>query len=138
MLTYEEYAQKLKDLLEHDGRLDLPAINLLRFGRHLRLSDKVKIIIGKDATENDQLERLAKADDLLLEAPDYAGPITLYIGPKDDATLKLAAAITAGYSNAPADAAVTVKATNPQEQLELVVQPLPREESRKYFVNRVE
>ncbi len=138
LLTYEEYAQKIKDLLEHDGRLEPAAINLLRFGRHLRLSDQVKIIIGKDAAENDQLERLAQSGDLVLEAPDYAGPITLYRGPKAAETLKLAAAITAGYSNAPTETAVTVKATSSQEQLELTVQPLPREESRQYFVNRVE
>jgi tRNA U34 2-thiouridine synthase MnmA/TrmU len=37
LLTNEEYSLKVKDLLEHEGKLTMYSINLLRFGRHMRL-----------------------------------------------------------------------------------------------------
>ena len=140
LLTYEEYSLKIKDLIAHNGRLDLRSINLLRFGRHLRLAPEVKIIIGKDETENQQLRNLAAAQDYLLEAPEVAGPVTLYVGPPDERLLQRAAAMTAGYSNAPVDQEVTVQVQKADggESQEFKVRPLAREEIRNYFIYKVD
>ena len=138
LLTYEEYGQKIHDLIEHDGRLNMRSINLLRFGRHLRLSPQAKLIIGKDEHENGQLTRLAEPDDYLLETENYAGPISLYVGPKDESLLKQAAAMTAGYSNAPGETEVTVSLRHNEELTTISVKPLPRSETRNYFIYHVE
>jgi tRNA U34 2-thiouridine synthase MnmA/TrmU len=138
LLTYEEYSQKIKDLIRHNGRLDLRSVNLLRFGRQLRLSPEVKIFIGKDEAENGQLRNLAQPQDYLLEAPDVAGPVTLYVGPRDERLLNLAAAMTAGYASVQPGQSVAVQAAGGAERLMLEVQPMPRPEIRNYFIYHVE
>ena len=84
LLTNEEYSLKVKDLLEFEGRLTMRSINLLRYGRHLRLSPTAKIIIGKDQPENEALRNTATPETILLELADFAGPITMYIGTPEE------------------------------------------------------
>jgi tRNA-specific 2-thiouridylase len=86
LLTYEEYSKKVKDLLQYEGWLNLHSINLLRFGRHLRLSPAAKLIIGKDESENEQIKRSATDADTILELADLQGPTTLFIGPPRQGT----------------------------------------------------
>jgi tRNA-specific 2-thiouridylase len=110
-------------------------VRLLRYGRHLRLSNQVKIIVGKDREENGQLTELAAAEDYLLELPAYQGPLTLYLGPASGSGLELAAAITAGYSKIPEErATVNVTARRGGEVKCLSVKPLSRDEIRRFFV----
>ena len=134
LLTYEEYSKKVKDLIEHEGRLNLHSVNLLRFGRHLRLSPAVKLIIGKDELENEQIKKSATEADTLLELAVLEGPTTLYIGPPDPELLKLAATMTAGYSHASAGDLIKVNLTRGGHSEELTVKPLSREEIKKYFI----
>lgn len=53
-LTDEAYSRKLRDWLDHQEtpRHDAEAFVLLKVGRHLRLSDDVKVIVGRDEAEN--------------------------------------------------------------------------------------
>ncbi len=136
LLTNEEYSLKVKDLLEHDGKLSTRSINLLRFGRHLRLSSQVKIIIGKDQAENEAIQKVATPENLILELVDHAGPVTMYIGTPEESLINLAASMTAGYGNVP-EGAETKVSVNGAINKELLVKPLPREEMRKYFVYKV-
>lgn len=136
LLTNEEYSLKVKDLIEHKIKLSSHSINLLRLGRHLRLSTNVKIVIGKDQTENELIQKAALHSDILLELADFAGPITLYMGPIEDSDLDLAAAMTAGYGNVPDGENVRVNVSGAVYK-EILVKPMPREEIRKYFMYKV-
>ena len=138
LLTYEEYGQKIHDLLEFEGGLTPNSVNLLRFGRHLRVNPNLKLIVGKDQTENEILKRMASATDTILEVNDYSGPVTLCQGTTDHGSIDLAAAITAGYSNAPAETAVKVNAYKAEDHWEIFVKPLDRETIRSYFVYKVD
>lgn len=137
LLTNEEYSLKVKDLLEHEGKLAPRSINLLRFGRLLRLNPYTKIIIGKDQTENEALTKAAAPEDTLLELADFAGPVTLFIGTPEEPLINYAAAITAGYgSQVPGDVEVKVNISGGLNK-EISVKPLSREEIRKYFIYKV-
>jgi hypothetical protein len=52
-LTDEAYARKLRDWLDHQEspKRDAEAFILLKVGRHLRLGDDVKVIVGRDEAE---------------------------------------------------------------------------------------
>ncbi len=136
LLTNEEYSLKVKDLLEHDPKLSMESIHLLRLGRHLRLSPTVKIIIGKDQAENEAIKEAAASENLILELMDYPGPVTLYIGPPEEASIHLAAAMTGGYGNVPEGAEVKVGVVGARRR-ELLVKPISRPEMRQYFVYKV-
>jgi tRNA-specific 2-thiouridylase len=135
LLTNEEYSKKVSDLLTHGSGIDLRQVQSLRYGRHLRLSDRVKIIVGKDRSENERLTELASGDDYLLELPEFQGPVTLYLGPESGPELELAAAITAGYSKIPEDrTTVNVNARRSGAVKCLSVKPLSRDAIRRFFV----
>jgi tRNA-specific 2-thiouridylase len=134
LLTQKEYSQKVADLLANHIPLTMRTVELLRWGRHLRLSAEIKIIVGKNAAENDQLIRLASPDNFIIESLDYSGPVTLYCGPEHPRFLKLAAAITAGYARIPPDQPVKVTAVRAGQTKNLTVLPLKLETIRQYFV----
>ncbi len=136
LLTNEEYSLKVKDLLEHDPKLFMDSVHLLRLGRHLRLSPKVKIIIGKDQVENEAIKRAAAPENLILELMDYPGPVTLYIGPPEEGSIHLAAAMTGGYGKVPEGVEVKVGIAGTHRH-ELWVKPMSRPEMRQYFVYKV-
>lgn len=58
LLTLEHFSNKIKDMLNHDEKFEKVDITLLRYGRHLRLNDGAKMIIGRDEKENLVLENL--------------------------------------------------------------------------------
>ncbi|MDH5788417.1 MAG: hypothetical protein OEZ40_09030, partial [Candidatus Bathyarchaeota archaeon] len=51
LLTYKEFADKLRDLFEYKKRISLKDVQLLKSGRHFRYG-KNKIVVGRNESEN--------------------------------------------------------------------------------------
>ncbi len=98
LLTYKEFAAKIRDLFEHKKKVGMKDINLLKVGRHFRFG-KNKIIVGRNETENEQLKRMQGRNDYRFEVPGCGSPITLLQGPKTKDAVKKAAALTLRYSD---------------------------------------
>jgi len=98
LLTYKEFANKLRDLFNHKNRVSLKDVQLLKFGRHFRFG-KNKIIVGRNEAENKALLQMKAAGDYYFEAQDCGSPITLLQGPKTRAAIEKAAELTAFYSD---------------------------------------
>ncbi len=98
LLTYKEFALKVKDLFEHKKKVETRDVSLLKIGRHFRFREN-KIIVGRNESENKQLEKIKGKNDYLFEVPDCGSPITLLQGPKTKEALKKAAALTLRYSD---------------------------------------
>jgi len=98
LLTYKEFAAKLRDLFEHKRRASLKDVELLKVGRHFRFG-KNKIIVGRNETENKLLTRMKMANDYCFEAQNCGSPITLLQGPKTRNAIEKAAELTAYYSD---------------------------------------
>ncbi|MFH1198750.1 MAG: hypothetical protein V1650_01100 [Candidatus Omnitrophota bacterium] len=112
LLTVKEFSLRLKDLLKYN-EFDLSNINLLKLGRHFRLSDKAKLIVGRDEPENRRLVDMAAIDDCIFMAPqDVAGPTALGRGKFDDNLIKLASSIVSYYCDAPGEVIVRGQTLN--------------------------
>lgn len=98
-LTEREYAKKMRDLLDNKKRVTINGIKLLSFGRHFRVG-KNKIIVGRNEKENKALLKLKKKSDVVLEVKDDVGPTTILNGKPSKEAIKLAASLTARYSDA--------------------------------------
>lgn len=99
LLTDKGFSQKVRDLIEHN-ELTIKNINLLKVGRHFRLTDKVKLIVGRDEQENEHLLRLIEQDDGLLQTVNFPGPISILKGKFDnDNIINTAASIVGRYSD---------------------------------------
>jgi len=112
LLTDPIYSHRLKELLEHNPNPSLKDINLLRVGRHFRVSEKTKIIVGRNEKENEIIQALAEKEDHLLWVDGYGSPLTIVCGKADEDNLKLAASICARYSDAGHAKLVEVSVSN--------------------------
>ena len=102
LLTSVGYASRLRDLFEHQENVTVTDLEFLAHGRHLRMEDGSKIIVGRNQRENVSLSRLYRPDqDALLQVKSFSGPMTVIPGGGDEKALLQAAAVCAGYSNAP-------------------------------------
>lgn len=97
LLTDRNYTLRLRELVDH-GQADPANISLLRWGRHFRLSEEVKLIVGRDEADNAGLESVAFPG-LQLELRDLDGPLGLLTtaSPPPE-ILELAASILLHYS----------------------------------------
>lgn len=95
-LTDPHYARRVRDLRRHH-ELNLDNVRLLGTGRHFRLSDNARLVVGRSHEENLLIEAEVRDCDYLLVARQLPGPTALGRGSFDDSLLRLAAAITARY-----------------------------------------
>lgn len=98
LLTYREFACKLRDLFDHKKRVSLRDVQLLKIGRHFRFG-KNKIIVGRNEAENHLLLRMRMASDYCFEAQNTGSPMTLLQGPKTRTAIGKAAELTAYHSD---------------------------------------
>jgi hypothetical protein len=99
LLTYEEYAKKIRDLFANKKHVSMADIALLRIGRHFRMG-KNKFVVGREETENKLLVARKTKNEYYFELPDVVGPVTILQGPKTKSAIETAAKLTAFYSDA--------------------------------------
>ncbi len=75
-LTNAEYAAKARDLLERGG-LDAGSAAMLKWGRHFRFDERIKVIIGRSEKDNAGLARCARPGDVVLTTLSPPGPVTV-------------------------------------------------------------
>jgi len=101
-LTEKTFVPRVEDLLSHQPDAARWDFELLNTGRHLRLDERTKVVIGRDERENAVLESFFKrqdAGDVLLVAPEnFVGPLALLIGPADDEHVATAGALLIRYT----------------------------------------
>jgi len=98
LLTYKEYANKLRDLFNHKKRVSLNDVQLLKVGRHFRF-ERSKIIVGRNENENKILVNQKLDGDYYFEVQGCGSPISLLQGPKTKKAVETAARLTAYYSD---------------------------------------
>jgi tRNA U34 2-thiouridine synthase MnmA/TrmU len=97
LLTDPQFAKRLKDLIMH-RELNLDNVELLKIGRHFRISAHAKLIVGRNEKENEQLINLVKDKDyLFVPTEEIAGPTSLGRGIFNDESVKVSCSITCRY-----------------------------------------
>ena len=102
LLTEAEFAKRLRDLFKFRKHVSVADVALLRVGRHFRFGEN-KIIVGRNEGENKGLANGKAKSDYFFEVPEISGPITILQGIKTKKAVKMAAALTAFYSDAKSD-----------------------------------
>jgi tRNA U34 2-thiouridine synthase MnmA/TrmU len=119
LLTEPQFGIKAKDLFEHIETPTINDIDLLKIGRHFRLDEETKFVVGRNKDENEMIKAIALPGDILLEAKDHLGPISILRGKNAKDHVEFAASVTLRYSDAPKnqDCIVTVKNENLTEEI---------------------
>ncbi|SLM27950.1 putative tRNA, (5-methylaminomethyl-2-thiouridylate)-methyltransferase [Desulfamplus magnetovallimortis] len=135
LLTDKGFSRRLKDLMQHHqgdvySRRDL---YLLKYGRHIRLDDNTKIVVGKSRVDNNMIESMYKpGKDIYIRHASIAGPFVLVPGgalkdgEKMSMAIELAASICSGYTKAsPGTVAQMSVMSGSVERIVNVAVPLP-------------
>jgi tRNA U34 2-thiouridine synthase MnmA/TrmU len=126
-LTDKTLARRIEDVLSHTGTLSKEDLILSKVGRHFRLSDSVKVIVGRWEAENDFLERYAEGR-WTFEVVGVPGPIALAEGDLSPEAIREVAELVARYSDAKREASVQVRYTH--EEREGTVESSPTDDAR--------
>ena len=123
-LPDKNYARKLRDFLAHNGTDVSPDdMMLLKVGRHFRLSDSVKMVVGRDEGENAYLDRFVDGRaQIWVDA--FPSPLTLLEGSPSARDLETACQITARYSDGRSEPTVPVLWRIGDDEGQLTVVPL--------------
>lgn len=136
-LTDPAFSRKFFDFLRHlppQKTICLEDFILLKVGRHLRLHDSLKIILGRDEAENDFLENYTQGR-WTLRAEDVVGPLGLADGDLSDADLVRCAQVLARYSDGRGMPLVRVLCEKNGFSREFTVRPMSPEETEKYILS---
>ena len=119
LLTEPQFGVKAKDLFEHTETPTINDIDLLKIGRHFRLDEKTKFVVGRNKDENEMIKAIALPGDILMEARDHVGPVSILRGDSAKDHVKFASSVTLRYSDAPKDqtSVVTVKNEKLSEEI---------------------
>lgn len=96
LLTEKSFCLKVKDLIEYK-ECNLDNAQLLKIGRHFRLTPSFKLVVGRNETENCQLKEMVKNKDVYFEPDEVAGPSALGRGKWKKELLPLCARIIVKY-----------------------------------------
>ncbi len=134
-LTDENYGRKFREMLEHEGAAGLSRrmAVLLAIGRHFRLDGGARVVVGRNRTENEYIEKNFDGDWLAVPV-DCPGPTTLLLGTPADGDLERAAALTARYSDCKMEPSVAIKVVRGGEELLFDVPPSEEGELERYRV----
>jgi len=76
-LTEPAFSKRLRDLFFTQESFSIEEIELLKLGRHFRLNKDIKLIVGRNKEENEQLQNFFQEGDFLFKAKNLKGPVSL-------------------------------------------------------------
>jgi predicted ribosome quality control (RQC) complex YloA/Tae2 family protein len=102
LLTDAIFTKRLRDLFSHEEDRRIRDIELLKYGRHFRVNEDCKIIVGRNKADNTALKRLVREEDLVFFMADFPGPQVM-VPYGDESVRNTAAELCVRYSDAPDD-----------------------------------
>ena len=137
-LTDGSYGKRLKDLIVHHPNIDevdFEDVLVLKVGRHFRLPDGNKVIIGRNDSDNKMVRTYWTLGPFLRMA-DHTGPLSLYIGDRESPDFELALRLTARYSDCPQDTEGLVLILHQDDMTgSQTVLPLPKGDEAAWRIN---
>ncbi len=119
LLTDPTFGLRAKDLFAHTETPTINDIDLLKIGRHFRFDEQTKFVVGRNKDENEMIKAIALPGDILFQARDHMGPVSILRGKNIDVYVKFASSITLRYSDAPKgeQASVIINKNNTKEEI---------------------
>lgn len=99
LLTDKGFSNRLRDLLEVQKTNDTNQLHLLKYGRHFRLNQTAKLVVGRSRNDNQQIMKyLDRQKEAHLRHADLPGPVALLSGEITPRVIQQAAELTAAYT----------------------------------------
>lgn len=136
-LTEPNYSVRLKDLLNHKDDVDTEDLELLKIGRHFRITDNAKIISTRTQQEALDIKKYLKSKDLIFLADKFMGSMTIIVGEPTQEEIEFAAKITARYSKGREEPIVKINYGNFKKPMTnfIEIEPASDELISKFILN---
>lgn len=133
LLTDPVFSRRLRDLFSHNGDRNIRDIELLKYGRHFRISDNVKVIVGRNNADNEGLKKLITEDDLILNMTNFPGPLVL-VPYGSEADKQVASSLCILYSDAPDDIKANVLCRHNNKSEVILSTAADKEDCAKWII----
>ena len=125
LLTDQGFSNRLRDLLFVQKKYSKNHLYLLRHGRHIRLDDQTRMVVGRSKEDNREIQALFDPKvDLLIRYADGPGPTLLMFADAAPDKVRTAAALCLGYARVrPGESAeVNVKGSDGESRIIVAAQ----------------
>jgi len=130
LLTEEVYSQKIREFIKYET-FNVEDIDLLKYGRHFRLPDGAKLVVGRHKDDNIALQNINNPDYVGFRVP-VPGPYSLIYKRASSNDLELAAKIAITYAKSQKDREYEIEILDKK----FIVKPFEsKTEAHKYFFN---
>lgn len=99
LLTEQVFSRRLRDLLETSEEIRSEDLELLRIGRHLRIRPGLRVVVSRNESENQKLDKL-KSSGILFFPVGFPGPSALALGVPDPEEEVLIGGLVRRYAKA--------------------------------------
>jgi len=135
LLTELSFVPKMRDVFDHSDDLNLRDFRLLKIGRHMRIGERTKVIIGRDEADNNLLENARQPDEAALTWLDGNTPVGVICGKQSAEYQELAARLMLRYTKAEAGAECRISVRlNDGEQMITVANTMTPADVERYIV----
>ena len=134
LLTENGFSRRLKDLLTLHENPEIREIELLKLGRHFRITPQAKLVVGRNKNENIQIRSLSAQTDIMLASTEGPGPTVLGLGDFSDESIELAAAVTAAYSDSEEGKITTIRLLTGKKEKILMAKSSKKEAFKTYML----
>lgn len=102
ILTERRFGDRVHDLIEFNSEASRWSFELLKVGRHFRYDARTKVVLGKDASQNEMLRRLGASAEavpnVVMEPANFTGPTALVEGDFSEAAARYASGLILRYT----------------------------------------
>jgi tRNA-uridine 2-sulfurtransferase len=130
LLTDPHFCIRLADLIKYD-ECTRENIELLKLGRHFRINDKTKLILGRNSQENEKLLRLIKDGDITFEPNSLPGPTAILRGNITQGDKDSACRLIARYTSKDKPVEVKMSGLGLLDEEIIIAEPYIEEEIQK-------
>ncbi len=134
LLTDPAFSLRAKDLFGHVQTPTTNDIDLLKIGRHFRLDQDTKLVVGRNYDENEMIKSLSLPNDILLELRDHVGPVSILRGKNCNDYVEFGSQVTMRYSDAPKPDASVVISKKDGKKTEVLAKHADEEAYLKYRI----
>jgi len=131
LLTDENFSKKIEEFIKYDT-LEVEDIALLKCGRHLRLPDGAKLVIGRHKEDNEMINAALTPKYKKIRLLNAIGPISAISANASESDKELAAKLTATYGKTKSDEIYEVSVG---DEVFKVTPYDSKEPAQKYFIN---
>lgn len=129
--TTESFSARIRDFIAFDEQMREEDLQILRYGRHFRLPNNAKLVVGRDESENEKLAMINNDKFERIHIDNLVGALVLISKNASQSDKILGAQIAATYAKSEIDTLYDAKIGDEIYE----IYPLKsKDEAKKYFV----